>query len=189
MTRILVVCTANQCRSPLAEAVLNRRLEERGVAARAESAGLLSGGHPSPPEVVAAGERWGLDLSGHLSRTLDEVDADGADLIVGMAREHVREVVVASPPRFGRTFTLRELARRATAVGPRMAGEDLGAWLGRLHAGRRPADLLGESAEDDLADPMGGPPQAYADTVEAIVGLCYPLVSLAWPETLGPDGA
>jgi protein-tyrosine phosphatase len=40
--QILLVCTANVCRSPMAEAIFNALAEERGLAWRAESAGVAA---------------------------------------------------------------------------------------------------------------------------------------------------
>src|SRR5215217_2091926 len=40
--QILFVCTANVCRSPMAEAIFNALAEERGLAWRAESAGVAA---------------------------------------------------------------------------------------------------------------------------------------------------
>ena len=40
--------------------------------------------------------------------------------------------------------------------------------------------LLGDSPADDVADPMGGPPQAYADTVVLLDDLLSRLAALGW---------
>ncbi len=184
-TRILVVCTANQCRSPVAAALLAARLAQAGVGAVVESAGLFGGDQPVPPEMLGVGDAHGIDLRAHRSRAVTPEDVDRADLVLGMARQHVRQVVVDTPSSWPRAFTLIELVRRAGANGPRPRGRPLSGWLEDLTAGRRSSDLLGEG-DDDVADPMGGPLEAYAATTDALAVLTAELVRLAWP---GPAAA
>jgi protein-tyrosine phosphatase len=103
----------------------------------------------------------GLDLAEHRSQLLDPAAIDRADLVITMARGHLRDVVVAAPSAFGRTFTLRELVRRGEAAG---AAESFASWLALLGEGRRVADLLGDDPNDDIADPIGGPELGYERT-------------------------
>ena len=175
---VLLVCTANQCRSPMAELLLRERLREGGIRAETSSCGLLEPDIPATAEAIETMAGRGLDLSGHRSRRLDRRTVAGADLILAMAREHLREVVVTAPDAFHRTFTLKELVRRGEAAGPRLPAEDLSTYLARLGFGRRPADLLGGSGEDDVADPIGLPAEAYRATAEELDDLCKRAVAL-----------
>ncbi|MGH9164345.1 MAG: hypothetical protein ACRDZW_02380 [Acidimicrobiales bacterium] len=175
-----MVCTGNICRSPMAEALLADRLGRAGVEARVHSVGLLSAGQRVPVHAVAALAPRGLDLGDHRSRRLSADHVAGADLVLGMTREHVREVVLLAPAAWARTFTLKELVRRAEAVGPRRPGQDLGGWLDAAHAGRTRRDLLGESTQDDVADPYGLGPADYEGTARELEGLVARLVGLAW---------
>jgi protein-tyrosine phosphatase len=178
---VLLLCTANQCRSPMAEALLRAALQARGVEATVSSAGLFRGGVPASPGSVVAMARRGLDLDRHRSRTVTSELLGGADLVLGMARLHVREAVVAAPEVWPRAFTLKELVRRGAAAGPRPAGQPLEAWLAAVHEGRRRADLIGDDAEDDVADPVGGPERLYLATAEELEDLVTRLVDLAFP--------
>jgi protein-tyrosine phosphatase len=178
---ILVVCTANQCRSPLAAAVLRARLFTRAVDDTVESAGLGDSGYPATSPTVEAAGRAGYDLSDHRSTRLAADQIARADLLLGMERRHVREAVALDPSAWPRAFTLRELVRRGDAVGPRAAGEDLASWLSRVHAGRRPADMLGTSRDDDVADPTGDPLADYDSTVRVLDELVTRVVALGWP--------
>ena len=63
----------------------------------------------------------------------------------------------------------------------RGAAEDLGVWLTRLHDGRRHTDLMGESPDDDIVDPMGGTPDDYRQMLTDVSGLTETLRNLAWP--------
>lgn len=177
---VLVVCTANRCRSVMTEALLARRLATVGVAARVRSAGLLGQGEPVPPEAVAAMAGYGLDLTRYRSRLMTAADLGGADLVLSMAREHVRHAVVTEPAAWPRTFTLRELLRRGQHAGPRLPGEPLASWLARIQNGRDRVALLGDSPGDDVADPMGGPADAYVTTATLLDELVGALVDLCW---------
>ena len=179
--RILVVCTANQCRSPLAAALLARRLTASGAPAAVDSAGLFGGGQPVPDDVAALAPGFGVSLQAHRSRAVSAEELVGADLVLAMGREHARELVLLSPARFPVIFTLPELVRRGTAVGSRRTGQPLADWLSEAARGRRHADLLGASPEDDVPDPMGGPPEAYEEMAVTLAGLVEALVRVAWP--------
>jgi protein-tyrosine phosphatase len=177
---IVVLCSGNQCRSPMAQALLLRRLAALSAPAVVCSAGLLRDGDPPPAEVVLVMADYGLDLTQHRSHQVTAADLAGADLILGMAREHVRHAVVIVPASWPRTFTLKELLRRGHETGPRMPGEPLGEWLSRVHEGRTRTALLGDSPLDDVADPAGGPPQGFAVTAALLDELVARLVELGW---------
>ena len=162
-------------------ALLADRLASTGVPAIVTSAGMLAPGLAPPTGAVAALARYGLDISGHRSRQLEVADVVAADLVVAMARSHVREAVVMVPGAWPRTFALKELVRRGSAVGPRRPGEDLAMWLARVGEGRVQSDLLGDSGRDDVVDPMGGAPEDYVATAALLKELVDRLVTLAWP--------
>jgi protein-tyrosine phosphatase len=170
----------------MAGALLARRLDSPRTPVAVRSAGVLPGdllpeGQPPPPEVISALGAYGLDLSGHRSRRVTSGDLAQADLVLGMSREHVRHAVVAAPDTWPRAFTLKELVRRGEQSGPRVPGEPLADWLARMqHEGRERGALLGDSPVDDVADPMGGPPQAYADTAALLDEVMGRLAGLCW---------
>jgi protein-tyrosine phosphatase len=165
----------------MAEALLRQRLADQGSDVPVRSAGVLAGGAPPPPEVITAMAGHGLDVSAHRSRRVTPEDLESADLTLAMAREHLRHAVVTAPSAWSRAFTLRELVRRGTKIGPRAPGEDLAGWLARAHEGRERAELLGESPDDDVADPAGGPQRAYTETAAILSHLIDQLVCICWP--------
>lgn len=163
---MLFVCTGNICRSPTAEGFLRRQLAGLAGAAAdgrvtVHSAGTHATLGTAPAEVVSAASEYGVDLTGHVSRQLTAEMLASADLVVGLAREHVREAALTLPEAFGRTFTLREVVRRAAAVGGPGPGRPLADWLAEVSDGRTTRDLLGVSRDDDVADPYGGPARGY----------------------------
>ena len=88
-TRILVLCSGNTCRSPMAAALLARDLATLGIEARIFSAGIGGpAGSPASPAAVAVMREVGIDLSGHTSRVVTGTDIGRADLIVVMTDSH-----------------------------------------------------------------------------------------------------
>lgn len=145
------------------------------------SAGLLAGGRRVPPEVVATMATFGVDVSGHRSTQLAAPLVHAADVILGMERHHAREVVLLDPAAWNRTFTLKELVRRGDGVGPRSPGQPLAQWLARVHAGRQRIHLVGRWPDDEVADPLGGPPEAYLSTARELGAAVDRLAALLWP--------
>jgi protein-tyrosine phosphatase len=179
----LVVCTANQCRSPLAAAILQARCDSLELEILVDSAGVQAvPGIPATPPTVDAAASLGLDLSDHRSQAITPELVRSADLVVVMERRHVQEVVLATPEAFGRTFTLKELVRRGSEIGPRDPGETFDSWLARVHEGRRPADLLGASDDDDIADPTGRVLADHRSTASELDALIAALLELLVPE-------
>lgn len=172
---LLVVCTANVCRSAVAERLLARELAgHRDVDGHewvVRSAGTADLRAAMDRNTIAAAKAVGLVLSEHAARylTRDILATDGADLVLTMTREHLRHVVALDPSAWPRTFTLKELARRSALVAPPSA-EDGGfpAWLERVAAGRRPADLIQPDPQDDIVDPYGAPRQEHDRMVESL---------------------
>lgn len=179
---VVFVCTANQCRSPMAEGLLRRELVERGVTDVAvSSAGLFEDGMSATPDSVSAVRRYGVDLSHHRSRALSGDVVDSADLVLAMTGAHVAEVLALRPDAARRTFTLADLVDRAETVGPRPPGEPLPAYLSRLsHPGASGAS--GDSDGRDIPDPVGRGGEVYAATAAKLDALVGRLTALLWAE-------
>lgn len=182
---VLVVCTGNLNRSPMAAALLARALTERGVPADVRSAGFVTEDLPSPPNAVTSLAEHGLDLSGHRSRLLTADMVRWADLVIGMERRHVREVAVLDRDAFAKTFTLVELVRRAETVGPHAPDQPLETWLHRVGGGRSPHDLLRDDDADDVPDPHRQNMRAYRRAVATIDELVTELADLLAPGVPG----
>src|ERR1700754_2918366 len=80
---IVVVCQGNICRSPLAAALLKRKLDGRGETWRVESYGnLLLSGAESPANAIEAADLLGVDLRPHRSQHFSRAAATGANVVV-----------------------------------------------------------------------------------------------------------
>jgi protein-tyrosine phosphatase len=181
MADVLFLCTGNLCRSPSAAWFLTKELEKAGLSEiTVDSAGTTGTSSSLPPGLAEEAAVFGLDLSEHVPRKMVNADVSGAAIAIGMTREHLREIVLADPPSFPRSFTLREIVRRGVDIGPRQAGQDLSEWLANLHSGRRTSELLGVSPQDDIPDPMGGSNADYRAMLEEVSALTRSLRSLAW---------
>ena len=131
---ILLVCTGNTCRSPMAEAICKKILADRFKCSIAElgdhgvlvmSAGIsaMMGSRPSP-EGVTVMSNMGLNLADHESQPVTAQLVRHADVIWTMTRAHRQEILNQWP----------EAASRTTVLSQDQA---------------------------DIADPIGGPAEFY----------------------------
>lgn len=92
--RVLFVCSGNTCRSPLAEALFRRLLEEAGrrdITVSSAGTGAYDGA-PASEGAYLVGLEQGLDLTGHRARLLDREIVAGADLIFALAPGHLSRI-------------------------------------------------------------------------------------------------
>jgi protein-tyrosine-phosphatase len=95
--RILLVCSGNTCRSPMAEVLLRRALENREwnqVDVRSAGVSAYPGASATDGALRAA-KRHGLDLEDHRSTPLDPSLIEWADLILTMTPTHLAAVTWA----------------------------------------------------------------------------------------------
>lgn len=100
--RVLFVCTGNICRSPTAEGVFRRLVQDAGLAHAIEidSAGTGSWHAGEPPDARSqeAAARRGIDLSTQQARPVERDDFHAFDVILAMDRGHLRQLQRAAPP-------------------------------------------------------------------------------------------
>ncbi len=165
MTSILVVCTGNICRSPIAEGFLRSTLSRRfGAQAPVVSSAGTAGweGSAAMDDAVRAATEREIDITGHVAQKLAGSMVIDADLVVCMAGEHRSAILRADPVAESKVFTLKELVRVLDALAP-AEGTDpqaLPARVAQANA-RRTSGFAGNPLDEDVADPMGQPLEAY----------------------------
>ncbi len=109
MTRILLVCTGNICRSPMAECIMRQEFAQRGEDIEITSAGTgaWDGASASEGAYLVSLEN-DLDLSQHRATLLTRDVVEHANLVLTMARHH--RVRVEELGGTGKTFLLGEYA-------------------------------------------------------------------------------
>lgn len=101
MTRIMFVCHGNICRSPMAEFIFKKMLDEKGisseflVASSATSSEEISWngiGNPVYPPARAELKKHGIDCGGKRAVQLKREDYENYDLFIGMDSNNIRNM-------------------------------------------------------------------------------------------------
>ena len=135
---IIFVCTGNTCRSCMAEGLLKEALKDlkdlpkvitvsRGISA---FDGEAASGH----SIKALKNLWDIDISSHQAKMLSQTDAEQADLILTMTRQHRDIIKRLCPQKKTQIFTLKEYVY---------------------------ANLNPDSSMADISDPYGMPYDVY----------------------------
>ncbi|GIV76574.1 MAG: protein-tyrosine-phosphatase [Litorilinea sp.] len=112
---VLFVCTANRCRSPMAEALLRLQVAAAGETGDwlIASAGTWAvDGQPAMPNTVAVMREWGVDLSHHRSRSLTPSLLQAFRLILAMTAGHQEALLTEFPECAPRLMLMSELIGR-----------------------------------------------------------------------------
>ncbi len=178
MKRILLVCTGNTCRSPMAEAMLRRMAAHRGITVAVRSAGVstMDGMPVSAPALEALRKRE-IDHSG-TSRALTAEVVDWSDLILTMTSGHKRSLLQWFPHAVDKTYTLKEFALQDQQVqhdiaeleqlyGEMQIQQVLGGQL-KDEDRRRLLELERRIPSFDIADPFGGSQAVYNECLDEI---------------------
>lgn len=98
--KILFICLGNICRSPMAETIMNKLLEERGLSKQfvIDSAGLEAyhEGERADSRIRAHAIRHGYNIT-HISRPMRKEDWDEWDMIVCMDAQNRRALSNRAP--------------------------------------------------------------------------------------------
>jgi len=112
-TKMLVfVCTANMCRSPMAEYLMRVELggdDEIQICSAGTDAGY---GMPATGQAVEAMEELGVDMSMHRSQPLTRELIDAADLVVVMTASHVTRILWRFPDAADKVRLLKSFLTR-----------------------------------------------------------------------------
>lgn len=148
MTKVLVVCTGNICRSPIGHIVLGATASSRGIELEVDSAGTTSyeAGNPIDPRARTVLENSGYQVPRHVARQVRSGELDSYDLVLAMTAEHQSV-----------------LRRRALNDGART--EHIRLWRefdpAAPAAPSRPSDL-------DVVDPWYGDYDDFVETLEMV---------------------
>lgn len=144
---ILLLCTGNICRSPMAEGLLKHALA--GQTGALKSLRIISAGVATRPgelvseNAVIALKKAGIDIAGHRSRPVTQELLDGALAVFGMTESHRSIIQFKAVPVPKHLYLFRE--------------------------------FLPPPAEKEIGDPYGGPLKVYEacrdEMVEAVPGL------------------
>lgn len=111
---ILLVCTGNTCRSPMAAAMLRQILREYGADLEQfhiVTAGLAAAsGWPASPGAVYAMQLRGLDISEHRSQAVNRDLVEKADIILAMTRAQREHLLDKYPEHMLKINTLAGMA-------------------------------------------------------------------------------
>ena len=171
----------------MAEAMFRARMATRAPEVTVGSVGLVFDGRPAEPRAVDELAKRDIDLSEHRSQILTPDLLTDAELILGMERMHIREVVTMDVSLFNRSFTLPELATLGREAGPRPDGTSLRDWAEHIGAQRSPAEYATEQTAQEIPDPFRRSRRTYRKCASLIETYLDEVIELAWPPT-NPSG-
>jgi protein-tyrosine-phosphatase len=118
MVHILIVCTANICRSPVAAALLRDRLQKRGLNDwQVGSSGTWAmnprGASQNSIEVMS---RRGLDINNHRATMVKEAYVRHADLVLTMEVGHAEALRAEFPAQAHKVYLLSEMVGQSYSI-------------------------------------------------------------------------
>lgn len=138
---ILLVCTGNSCRSPMAQGYLGHLLKGREDIEIISAGVSTVSGTLATPEAIKVMAECGIDISGHLARGLTDETIKKADLILVMEKSHKETILRRVPVAKGKVYLLKEFGRKEKIL---------------------PDENL------DIADPIGAPLEIYQKSFAVI---------------------
>jgi protein-tyrosine phosphatase len=187
---VLIVCHANLCRSPMAERMARKALDDR-LGADAAGFHLVSAGthawtnqamHPLAAVVL---REYGADDSGFRSRRLTGALVERADLVLTATRRQRSECVAFDPAAVRRSFTISQFGRYATALRPYSLTaiwppqRRLRVMIDQVSVIRGDLPVV-PAAEEDLVDPVQSPIEVFrrcAAEIQAVVDVMIGLIA------------
>ena len=178
MIHVLFVCTGNTCRSPMAEAMLRRLVEQEGLPIDIKSAGVsTSAGIPTSEKAKQALLAKGITFSGQ-SEPVTANLLDWAHYILTMTESHKQTIALNHPQVMDKVYTLKQLAWIDDKHEALLA--QLDQYIAELQTQfqlgqpldeelRKKAIELEEQLPDfDIVDPFGGSQQHYDEAAQEI---------------------
>jgi protein-tyrosine-phosphatase len=109
--KILFVCTGNICRSPMAEGLLKKMVQDHQWSVETQSAGLAAfNGVPATQEAIEACKEKGIDISAHQSQPLSKNLVLESTLILTMTDKHKESILRKMPQLADKVSLLSDFA-------------------------------------------------------------------------------
>lgn len=93
VTKVLMVCLGNICRSPLAEGLLQSKVDPEKVFVDSAGTGGYHIGEPPDERSIAVAKKYGLDIGLQRCRKLLPKDLEAFDIIYAMDKNNYRNIV------------------------------------------------------------------------------------------------
>lgn len=97
MTKVLMVCLGNICRSPLAEGLLQSKVNSENIIVDSAGTGGYHIGSAPDPRSIAVARNHGLDISNQRCRKFTKSDFDKFDLIYVMDANNYSDILALAP--------------------------------------------------------------------------------------------
>lgn len=169
--RILFVCTGNICRSPTAEAVLRRMVDERGLSSQidVDSAGVSNyhDGEHVDHRSAAVAQDAGYNMQPIRSRMLLQQDFQDFDLIVAMANDHLSHMRAMAEQSSGDAEQSSSDAEQSSGDAEQSSGH------ARL---KLFMDFIQPSSSLDVPDPYYGGDQGFIQVLQQIEKGCQAIL-------------
>lgn len=115
---VLLVCTANVCRSPAAQHLLSTYLSALGLSSvTASSAGVRAlEGHPIDARMAELLASDGIQSQAFRARRLDRASVDAATIVLTATTQHRSDVLRVAPRALHKTYTMLEFCQMANNI-------------------------------------------------------------------------
>ena len=149
--KILMVCLGNICRSPLAEGILQHKVNEAGLPWKVESAGTNSYHIGEPPHHLSqkVAQLNGINICDQRARRFKPSDLEEYDLLYAMSKDVIDDM--------------------KTMAGNNWQQEKVKLLMDELHPGQ----------QKDVPDPWYGPEPGYHEVYKMIEAACDKILKKA----------
>ena len=149
--KILMVCLGNICRSPLAEGILQHKVNEAGLSWKVESAGTNSYHIGEPPHHLSqkVAELNGINICDQRARRFKPSDLEEYDLLYAMSKDVIDDM--------------------KSMAGNKWQQEKVRLLMEELHPGQHM----------DVPDPWYGPEPGYHEVYKMIEAACEKILQKA----------